>query len=133
MEKRVNSGKDTPRRHSEPLKRDLIERSLQPGASVSALAQEHGINANLLFNWRQLHLRAQHDAGAAVDAPTLRPVTVVSDAPTAPTTSPRPAPAAPRTPAGATEIAIGNARVRLRGPVDDTSLLSVLRALRELA
>ena len=50
MGKQVISGKDTRRRHSEALKRDLIERSLQPGASVSALAQEHAINANLLFN-----------------------------------------------------------------------------------
>jgi len=133
MDKRFISGKDTRRRHSEALKRELIERSLQPGASVSALAQEHGINANLLFNWRRLHLRAQRDAGAAVDAPTLLPVTVMPDVPTAPTTSPRPAPASPRAPAGAIEIEIGSARVRLRGTVDDASLLSVLRALRELA
>ena len=133
MDKRVISGKDTRRRHSEALKRDLIERSLQPGASVSALAQEHGINANLLFNWRRLHLRAQSDGGGAVDAPTLLPVAVVPDVPTSPSTSPRPATASPRAPAGAIEIEIGGARVRLRGTVDDASLLSVLRALRELA
>lgn len=133
MDKRVISGKDTRRRHSEALKRELIERSLQPGASVSALAQEHGINANLLFNWRRLHLRAQRDAGAAVDAPTLLPVTVEPDVPAAPTPSPRPAPVSSRAPAGAIEIEIGSARVRLRGTVDEASLLSVLRALRELA
>lgn len=39
MDKRVINGKDTRRKHSETLKRDLVERSLQPGASVSALAQ----------------------------------------------------------------------------------------------
>jgi len=133
MNKRVVSGKDTRRRHSEALKRELVERSLQPGASVSALAQEHGINANLLFNWRRLHLRAQREAGPAADAPTLLPVAVVPDVPTPPTISPRPAPTSPRAPAGAIEIEIGGARVRLRGFVDDASLLSVLRALRELA
>jgi transposase len=132
MNKRVISGKDTRRRHSEALKRELVERSLQPGASVAALAQEHGINANLLFNWRRLHLRAQREAGAMVDAPTLLPVAVVPDVPTAPTTAPRQSPASPRAPAGAIEIEIGGARVRLRGTVDDASLLSVLRALREL-
>ena len=59
MGKRVTSGKDTRRKHSEELKQELVERSLEPGASVAAIAQEHGINANLLFNWRRLCLRAQ--------------------------------------------------------------------------
>ncbi|WP_373424768.1 transposase [Variovorax paradoxus] len=39
MNKRVTSGKDTRRRHSEELKRELVERSLEPGASVAAIAQ----------------------------------------------------------------------------------------------
>lgn len=34
MGKRVISGKDTRRRHSEALKRGLVERGLQPDASV---------------------------------------------------------------------------------------------------
>ena len=51
MDKRVISAKDTRRRHSEELKQELVDRSLEPGASVAAIAQEHGINANLLFNW----------------------------------------------------------------------------------
>jgi transposase len=59
MDKRVTSGKDTRRRHSEELKQALVERSLEPGASVAAIAQEHGINANHLFNRRRLHLPAQ--------------------------------------------------------------------------
>ena len=63
MDKRVI--KDRRRRHSDALKWDLVERSLQPGASVAALAQEHGINANLLFNWRRLRLRALGDNAAA--------------------------------------------------------------------
>ena len=85
MDKRVINGKDTRRKHSEALKRDLVERSLQAGASVSALAQEHGINANLLFNWRRLHLRAQGLDGATTVLPTLLPVTVQPEmrAPTA--------------------------------------------------
>ncbi|NDZ18943.1 hypothetical protein C7T35_21695 [Variovorax sp. WS11] len=39
-----------PRLPSEKLKQELVERSLEPGASVAAIAQEHGINANLLLN-----------------------------------------------------------------------------------
>ena len=56
MNKRVTSGKDIRCRHCEELKQELVERSLEPGASVAAIAQEHGINANLLFNWRRLRL-----------------------------------------------------------------------------
>jgi len=133
VDKRVITGKDTRRRHSEALKRDLVERSLQPGASVSALAQEHGINANLLFNWRRLHLRAQREACAMVAPQTLLPVTVTPDTPAATTIAPRPSLASHRVPTSAIEIEIGSARVWLRGSVDDASLRSVLRALRELA
>jgi transposase len=84
MDKRVT--RDTRRKHSDALKLELVERSLQPGASVSALAQEHGINANLLFNWRRLHLRALGVDVSAITPPTLLPVTVQPDTP-APTTA----------------------------------------------
>jgi transposase len=132
MDKREIEGKDTRRRHGDAFKRELVERSLQPGASVSALAQEHGINANLLFNWRRLHLRELPAGSSAPAQPALPPVTVVPEL--LPVATP-PAPVTPpaRTPSGTIEIEIGGARVRVRGNVDDTSLRSILRALRELA
>jgi transposase len=40
------------RRHAATFKRELVERSLQPGASVSGIALENGINANVLFSKR---------------------------------------------------------------------------------
>ena len=46
------------------FKRALIERSLHPGASVSAIALENCVNANLLFKWRRAHLRAKVGASA---------------------------------------------------------------------
>jgi transposase len=132
MGKREIEGRGTRRRHGEAFKRELVDRSLQPGASVSALAQEHGINANLLFNWRRLHLRGLTASSAAPPAPALLPVTVVPEvSPVA--TPPAPVAAPARTPSGTIEIEIGGARVRVRGNVDDTSLRSILRALRELA
>ena len=33
----------------------LVEQSMQPGVSTARLAREHGINDNLLFNWRNLY------------------------------------------------------------------------------
>ena len=133
MDKRVINGKGTRRKHSETLKRDLVERSLQPGASVSALAQEHGINANLLFNWRRLHLRTQDPDASTTASPTLLPVTVQSDVPALTAKPLQPSAAPARAPTGTIEIEIGTARVRLRGTVDDAGVRSVLRALSELA
>ena len=52
MNDRVTRGARGRREHSPELKRELVERSLLPGASVSAIALEAGINANLLFTWR---------------------------------------------------------------------------------
>jgi transposase-like protein len=83
MDKREIEGKDKRCRHGETFERELIERSLQPGASVSALAQEHGINAKLLFNWRRLHLRGLAASSAAPVQPALLPVTVVPESPPA--------------------------------------------------
>lgn len=128
MDKRVITSKDTRRKHSDALKQDLVERSLRPGASVAGIAQEHGINANLLFNWRRLHLRG-HDASAvATAAPTLLPVTVQASAALSVSKALQ-----PRTPSGVIEIDIGTARVRLRGAVDESSVRCVLQTLRELA
>lgn len=123
-----------PRRrvHSDGFKRKVVELSLVPGASVAAIALEHGINANLLFGWRKAFLKSRGDAradrtGGAVPA-TLLPVEVVG----------APAPvAAPSAPtqrsgivSGSIEIEVAGARVRLRGAVDEASLRSVLAALR---
>ena len=125
MDKRVSKPQDIRRRHAEEFKQALVERSLVPGASVAAIAQEAGVNANLLFNWRRLHLHAQGLSAAA--APVLLPVTVVAVvdpiADSVPTPSPRAAPA------GTIEIDINGARVRLRGAVDKASIRVVLHAL----
>ena len=128
MDKRVTSGKDTRRRHSEELKQELVERSLEPGASVAAIAQENGINANLLFNWRRLRLRAEAPAVEPAEPPTLLPVTVQMDAvPKAPKA------VAPRPSTGVIEIDVGATRVRLRGAVDEASVRCVLRLLGAIA
>jgi transposase len=108
----------------------LVDRSLEPGASVAAIALEAGVNANLLFNWRRLHLQAEVPAAGATATPVLLPVTVVAAVdsaaplmPTSPGTPPRVAPS------GTIEIDINGARVRLRGAVDEVSIRTVLRAL----
>lgn len=123
------------REHSAEFKRDLVARSLQPGVSVAAIAMEGGITANLLFGWRRKHLDAmvQADCEAPCQpAAVLLPVSIE----TAPAQGPSTSLAPPMRPGGGAieiEIEIGNARVRLRGSVDETSLRTVLTALSSLA
>jgi transposase len=119
------------RKHDTAFKRELIERSLHPGASVSAIALENGLNANLLFKWRRMHLRA-NSTGAGRPVPgngrRMLPVTICAtpvEAMRAPTPLPSTSP-------GVIEIDIGAARVRLRGAVDEASLRSALQTLATL-
>jgi transposase len=128
MDKRVITSKDRRRKHGEALKQELVERSLRAGASVAAIAQEHGINANLLFNWRRLYLRGRDSSAPATPTPTLLPVTVQASAAVS-----VPKALQPRTPSGVIEIDIGSARVRLRGAIDEASVRCVLQTLREFA
>ena len=130
MDKRVTTGRTSRRKHDEAFKSELVERSLQPGASVAAIAQDNGINANLLFNWRRLYLRRGGSTIATTSpAPTLLPVTVEEHV----TTACKPAAGPSRAPSGVIEIDIGIARVRVRGVVDEATVRWVLQALGNAA
>lgn len=120
------------RQHSAAFKSELVARTLEPGASVSAIALKNGLNTNLLFAWRRNHLRAlarQAGAGAARPAEAIMlPVHIAS-----PGATPQPEPAQPSQGAASTiEIDVGGACVRVRGAVDEASLRCVLRVLRGL-
>ncbi|MBE5254239.1 IS66-like element accessory protein TnpA [Mixta mediterraneensis] len=51
----------------------MAELTLQPDACVAQIAREHGINDNLLFNWRNLHRQGLLDPA---NRATLIPVTM---------------------------------------------------------
>ena len=117
------------RQHDRQFKRHLVELSQQPGASVAAIALEHGINANLLFKWRRNALCAQVNSEPAVLLPVqlkpeLLPVqAVASQSPPGAHQSSRPT--------GSIELEVAGALVRLQGDVNEANLRSVLRALRQ--
>ncbi|MFP1484721.1 transposase [Escherichia coli] len=48
---------------SSEFKQQLVAASCEPGISISKLALENGINANLLFKWRQQCKRTVKDVG----------------------------------------------------------------------
>ncbi len=43
------------KRRSPAEKRLIVEQALEPGASVAHVARTHGLNANVVFNWRCLY------------------------------------------------------------------------------
>ena len=130
MKSEQGAGKASRRHHDRAFKLELVRQSLEPGASVSAIALHGGVNANMLFKWRREHLRTEGSTAAAV----LLPVTVapVGEAMTIPASGER-AVAPPRSPprGGVIELEFAGTQLRLRGAVDESSLRSVLRALRQ--
>ncbi|OSJ96191.1 hypothetical protein L082_27445 [Escherichia coli SHECO001] len=58
------------------FKQQLVAASCEPGISISKLALENGINANLLFKWRQ-QWREGKLLLPSSESPQLLPVTLV--------------------------------------------------------
>ena len=114
------------------FKRQLVEQTFVPGASVALIARRNDINANLLFKWRREYRKgaygkpvlAEQTAALAAPAPSLLPVSVIADTPA---TIPTEAPAPSANPV--CEIAFERARILIRGDVSPTLLQLVLREL----
>ena len=49
----MHSKTATRRRHGDELKAEVLAQCDEPGASVAAVAQSHGLNANLVHKWRR--------------------------------------------------------------------------------
>jgi len=99
------------RRWSAAQKRQLVAASLEPGASVSAVAGEAGIHPSQLYGWRR-QLRAQAPIGFA-------PVRI----------TPEP-PATSLVGAGTIDIEFATgARMRITGAVDPVTLTAAVVVL----
>ena len=61
--------------YSPEFKKQLVAASCEPGISISKLALENGINANLLFKWRQ-QWREGKLLLPSSESPQLLPVTL---------------------------------------------------------
>lgn len=124
---------------STDFKRRLAQQASAPGVSVSHLAQQHGINVNMLFKWRR------HLVAGLFDTPrpaqVMLPVAIV-DAPASEISVPTSTREAACMPIdapsgkasglryGVIEIQIADATVRFEGPADLPTLRSVLQMLR---
>jgi transposase len=68
----LSSGRRVRRWRSVSEKRQIVQLTLQPGASVAEVARAHGVNANQVFKWRREFERGELTDGCAA----LIPVTV---------------------------------------------------------
>jgi transposase len=127
MPRQDTQAKPARRQYTAAFRRELVERCLQPGASVSGIALENGINANVVFRWRREHLRAISGVArrGAAQAVLLPVKLTATGTPTLEAT-----PSRPLVSEGVIEIDIGAARVRLCGAVDETNLRCVLQTLK---
>lgn len=59
-------------------KRQIVEETLEPGASVATVARAHEVNANLVFAWRKLYQSGLLELNAVAPTVPLLPVQVSS-------------------------------------------------------
>jgi transposase len=65
----------TRQRRSMQQKRQMVEATLVPGASIARVARAYGVNANQLFHWRKLYSHGLLE-DASTSSPKLLPVRV---------------------------------------------------------
>jgi len=117
------------RRWSAARKAVIVAESLVAGAKVSEVAARHGVNANMLSAWRgQVSAggmtRSRSKSAPISSAVTFAPVKVVAAGPQSDARADlRPA-------AGAIEIVLGDASIRVVKGVDTATLSRVLAAVR---
>jgi transposase len=100
----------------------IVEETMAEGVSVASVARRHGLNANLLFNWRRRYQQGLLERSREPVAAKLLPVHVEHE----------PLPAASHTPfAGHIQVSLpGGIAVEIRGEVDAALLGTLLRVLR---
>jgi transposase len=107
---------------SKQERRQIVEDTLKPGASVALVARAHGVNANQVFKWRRQYQQGRLEVSSTA---TLLPVKV-TDA------------GAPQTElslkhnkrkSGIIDIDLGHARIRIEGTADADCVRAAIEGL----
>ena len=104
------------------LKRQIVEESLVPGASVARVARAHGVNANQVFAWRRQYQRGLLRGGNG-SAPGLLAVRMAGGGADPSQTPPA------RSLSGTIQVELPQGQLRVTGCVDPEALRLVLGAL----
>jgi len=113
------------KRRSAAEKRLIVEQASEPGASVARVARAHGLNANVVFNWRRLYREGKFAAEPA-QAMKLLPVSIaeheVVERPPEEVVTPS---------CGSIHIELsGEVRISVEGNADPAAIRAVLESLR---
>jgi transposase len=110
-------------------RRQIVEETQKPGASVSVVARAHDVNANQVFKWRKLYREGRLEIAATSNTTsTLLPVKICESAP-----MPGSAPVRRRVKAqraGIIDIDLGHARLRIEGAADPDCVRASLEELK---
>ena len=119
----------TPKRQYRALeeKRRIVEESLAEGASVALVARTHGVNANLVFNWRRLY---QAGRLGGCDRANLLPVKVTPESSPRRTGAWREPGSSVGCSVGTIHIQLQDVQVRIEGSADPVLLRVLLECLR---
>ncbi len=113
------------KRRSACEKRLIVEQALEPGVSVARVARAHGLNANVVFNWRQLY-REGKLAAVPEQAMKLLPVSIAEHE-----VVERPPEEVIPASYGSIHIELpGEVRISVEGGADPAAIRAVLESLR---
>ena len=114
---------------SKQERRQIVEETLKPGASVSVVARAHDVNANQVFYWRKQYREGWFDESVDRRA-ALVPVKISSATDKLLVTARRASTKATRSPgSGNIEIDLGHARIRIQGAADPACVKAALEGL----
>lgn len=116
-------GTPKPRKRHRTIKerRDIVEETLVPGASVARVARRHDVNANQVFYWRKLYREGR--LGLGLGTPLL-PVKVEAERPTEAVKGDD-----PTWTSGTMEITLPRGTLRIAGSVDVVALRTAMECL----
>jgi transposase len=108
---------------SKQERRQIVEETLRPGASISLVARAHNVNTNQVFKWRKQYRQGRLEVDTTT---TLLPVRVSDAIPAVGATTRRKSRARR---SGIIDIDLGHARVRIEGTVDPDCVRATLQGL----
>src|SRR5215468_3956831 len=117
----MSTAKKKQRRRTIKERRDIVEETLVPGASVARVARRHDVNANQVFYWRKLFREGR--LGISMN-PELLPVKVEAE-PTTETVKRNIRALLP----GTMEIEFPRGTLRIAGSVDVVALRTAMECL----